>query len=376
MLTEQANASEVRGARGVTPVLRVEGLGVSFGAKRGPRVRAVDNASFTVYPGQTVAVVGESGCGKSVTAMSVLRLVPSPPSRVDRGRIVFSPRKGEAGRDLLQLSEREMRQVRGGEIAMIFQEPMTSLNPVYTIGEQIVEAVMLHQGLTRRGAERAAVDAMRDVGIHNPEGRLHAYPHQFSGGMRQRVMIAMAIACRPALLLADEPTTALDVTIQAQILELLRSLQRSRGMGMVLITHDLGVVANHADVVCVMYAGRVVEYARTSRLIAMPMHPYTRGLLACVPALSDEARTERKRLVTIKELAEAPGQFEAMGGGHRAWWPWHDAPAATMRDAGNPASDSVLVEVEPEHFVCVWRDAAAAASACAVPDLEPQNAGV
>jgi peptide/nickel transport system ATP-binding protein len=376
MLTQEANASVGKSVVAAAPVLRVESLGVSFVGKTGPRVRAVDSASFTVYPGQTLAIVGESGCGKSVTAMSVLRLVPSPPSQVDRGRILFSPREGEAARDLLKLSDGQIRQVRGGEIAMIFQEPMTSLNPVYTIGDQIVEAVMLHQGLSRRAAEKAAVDAMRDVGIHNPEGRLHAYPHQFSGGMRQRVMIAMAIACRPALLLADEPTTALDVTIQAQILELLRALQRSRGMGMVLITHDLGVVANHADVVCVMYAGRVVEYGRTNDVIARPLHPYTRGLLACVPALSDQPRTERKRLVTIKELAEAPGQFDAIGGVHRAWWPWHDAPTGTMRDEGNAASDSVLVEVEPEHFVCMWRSATADAVAVAVPDLRPTNAGV
>jgi len=355
-------------------VLRVENLGVSFISRGGPRVRAVDDASFAVYPGQTLAIVGESGCGKSVTAMSILRLVPSPPSQVDRGRMLFSP-PARPSRDLLTLSDAEMRRVRGGEIAMIFQEPMTSLNPVYTIGDQIIEAVMLHQGHSRSAAVRAAIDAMRDVGIHNPEGRLHAYPHQFSGGMRQRVMIAMAIACRPALLLADEPTTALDVTIQAQILELLRSLQHSRGMGMVLITHDLGVVANHADVTCVMYAGRVVECARTSELIARPLHPYTRGLLACVPTLSDQPRDQRRRLVTIRELADAPGEFDRLDGGLRAWWPWHDAPPGTRRDAANPASDSTLIELQPAHFVCVWRGEKADAMSVGVPDIAPSHAG-
>lgn len=358
------------------PVLRVENLGVSFVSRGGPRVRAVDNAAFCVYPGQTVAIVGESGCGKSVTAMSILRLVPSPPSRVDRGRILFRAGSSAEQRDLLTLPDAQLRRVRGGEIAMIFQEPMTSLNPVYSIGDQLVEAVMLHQGLPRAAAIEAAIGAMQDVGIQNPGARLHAYPHQFSGGMRQRVMIAMAIVCRPWLLLADEPTTALDVTIQAQILELLRTLQHARGMGMVLITHDLGVVANHADVTCVMYSGRVVECARTADLIASPQHPYTRGLLACVPSLSDQPRTERRRLVTIRELADAAGEFDRLPSGLRAWWPWHEAPAGTKMDQTNPASDSVLVELEPEHFVCVWRSEMADAKAIGVPDIRPRVAAM
>jgi oligopeptide/dipeptide ABC transporter ATP-binding protein len=280
------------------PLLEVRDLNVAFETSRGD-VRPVRDVSFSVYPGQTVALVGESGCGKSVTAMSILRLIPSPPGKVLGGQVMFD------GRDLLRLSEREMRSVRGGEIAMIFQEPMTSLNPVYTIGDQIVEAVTLHQEVNARKAREIAEQALRDVGIADAGRRLDEYPHQMSGGMRQRVMIAMALACKPRLLIADEPTTALDVTIQAQILELLRKLQRETGMSILLITHDLGVVAENADVVNVMYASRVVESATVEDLFDRPQHPYTEGLFRSVPKLGAHA----ERLETIPGAVPNPAKF-------------------------------------------------------------------
>ncbi|HEX8340609.1 MAG TPA: ABC transporter ATP-binding protein [Tepidisphaeraceae bacterium] len=282
----------------MSPLLRVENLTVAFETARGV-VRAVNESNLSVYPGQTVALVGESGCGKSVTAMSVLRLLPTPPAKYLGGRILFE------GRDLLTLNDREMRRVRGKEIAMIFQEPMTSLNPVYSIGDQITEAVTLHQGTSHRQARAIAESAMADVGINDPARRLDEYPHQMSGGMRQRVMIAMALACRPKLLIADEPTTALDVTIQAQILDLLRKLQRDTGMAILLITHDLGVVAEQADVVSVMYASRIVETARVEELFDRPTHPYTQGLLRSVPQLGGEV----SRLQTIPGNVPSPARF-------------------------------------------------------------------
>jgi ABC-type dipeptide/oligopeptide/nickel transport system ATPase component len=361
------------------PVLRVRDLGVSFDNGSGPRIQAVDGVRMSIYPAQTLAVVGESGCGKSVTAMSTLRLIPRPPGRFDRGQIFFrSTRVSGDGRaqvsageapeiDLLSLDEARMRQVRGNEIAMIFQEPMTSLNPVYTVGDQILEAILLHQNVSAAQATEIALDAMKDVGIPDPERRIKQYPHQFSGGMRQRVMIAMALACRPKLLLADEPTTALDVTIQAQILELLQELQRTRGMSIMLITHALGVVAENADVVCVMYAGRVVEYANVYELFDNPLHPYTRGLLASIPKLGDR----KGRLVTIKEVVDNPAEFRRLPGaneGIRPWWPWHEAPIDLARNPG-PAGDYHLQEVSPGHWVGVWRTRAVAKEESGVPDL-------
>jgi peptide/nickel transport system ATP-binding protein len=280
------------------PLLEIKDLNVAFETNRG-EVRPVRDVSMSIYPGQTLAVVGESGCGKSVTAMSVLRLIPSPPGKVLGGQVMYQ------GRDLLKLSEREMRSVRGKEIAMIFQEPMTSLNPVFTIGDQIAEAVTLHQKVSTREAYEVADRALRDVGIADPARRLHEYPHQMSGGMRQRVMIAMALACKPKLLIADEPTTALDVTIQAQILELLRKLQREAGMAIMLITHDLGVVAENADAVAVMYASRVVEYAKVEELFDRPQHPYTEGLFKSVPKLGARA----SRLDTIPGTVPNPAKF-------------------------------------------------------------------
>ena len=271
------------------PLLQVEDLRTWFHTDEGT-AKAVDGVSFGLAEQETLGIVGESGCGKSVTALSILRLIPNPPGRVEGGSVRFQ------GRDLLALSEKEMRRIRGNEIAMIFQEPMTSLNPVYTIGEQISEVLRLHRGLSRGGAEERAVEMLRRVRIPDPEQRVEEYPHQLSGGQRQRVMIAMALACDPALLIADEPTTALDVTVQAQILELIAELRRQSNMALILITHDMGVIAGLCDRVMVMYAGRVVEAAPVRELFHDPQHPYTAGLLRSMPRL-DEVMHDR--LTTI-----------------------------------------------------------------------------
>jgi len=277
------------------PLLAVEGLRTHFFTRDGV-VRAVDGVSYAVSAGETLAVVGESGCGKSVTALSILRLVPSPPGRIVGGTVRF------AGRDLLGASEAEMRAIRGNEIAMIFQEPMTSLNPVLRVTRQIGETLRLHQGLDRAAAARRAVEMLRLVNIPEPERRARQYPHELSGGMRQRVMIAMALACNPKLLIADEPTTALDVTIQAQILDLMRALKARSGAAIILITHDLGVVAEMAERVVVMYAGRKVEEAPVREIFRQPRHPYTLGLLASVPRLGATLGTKE-----APRLAEIPG---------------------------------------------------------------------
>ncbi|ODS56173.1 MAG: peptide ABC transporter ATP-binding protein [Acidobacteria bacterium SCN 69-37] len=268
------------------PLLRLDDLKTYFHTDEAV-VRAVDGVSYEVHAGETLAVVGESGSGKSVTALSILRLIPQPPGRIEGGRILFK------GRDLVTASEAEMRRIRGAEISMIFQEPMTSLNPVFTCGEQIVEAVVLHERVDRRAARRRAIEMLELVGIPSAAQRADAYPHQLSGGMRQRVMIAMALACRPSVLIADEPTTALDVTIQAQILELLKRLQQEIGMAVILITHDLGVVAETADRVAVMYAGQVVEYCDVRSAFARPLHPYTAGLQASLPRLGETRESLR-----------------------------------------------------------------------------------
>ena len=257
-------------------------------------VRAVDEASFEVDAGTTLGLVGESGCGKSVTALSIMRLLPEPAGRVERGRVELD------GKNLLDLPERAMQGVRGNVVSMIFQEPMTSLNPVYTVGTQIVEAIRIHQRKTRAEARAHAIEMLKLVGIPSPESNVDAYPHQLSGGMRQRVMIAMALACKPRVLIADEPTTALDVTIQAQILELLKKLQEQMGMAVLLITHDLGVIAEYAKDVVVMYAGRVVERAPVKGLFESPRHPYTKGLLGSIPRAARGG--ERKRLPTIEGM--------------------------------------------------------------------------
>ena len=269
---------------GVAKLLEVRNLQTQFRTSAGI-VRAVDGISYDVEEGETVALVGESGCGKSVSALSVMRLVSEPAGRIVGGEIVFK------GRDLLKLSPEEMRHVRGREIAMIFQEPMTSLNPVLTIGRQITEGLEIHLGMAPEQARARALELLGMVGISDPERRLDQYPHHFSGGMRQRMMIAMALACNPSLILADEPTTALDVTIQAQILELMRDLSRRLGVAMLIITHNLGVVARYADRVNVMYAGRIIERASAAELYANPQHPYTLGLLRSVPRLDEPRRT-------------------------------------------------------------------------------------
>ncbi|MFK7990581.1 MAG: ABC transporter ATP-binding protein [Sandaracinaceae bacterium] len=272
------------------PLLVVDDLVTAFHTDEGS-VRAVDGVSFELPEGETLGIVGESGCGKSVTSLSIMGLVPDPPGVIERGRITFE------GTDLVSLPEREMRKLRGNRISMIFQEPMTSLNPVHRVGRQIAESLRLHRGLSKKAARDRAIELLDLVGIPSPASRVDAYPHELSGGMRQRVVIAMALACEPKLLIADEPTTALDVTIQAQILELLQKLKEDMGMSIIFITHDLGVVAELCDEVVVMYAGTVVERAPTAELYADPRHPYTRGLLASVPGHGESA--EGGRLPTI-----------------------------------------------------------------------------
>jgi oligopeptide/dipeptide ABC transporter ATP-binding protein len=279
-------------------LLEVKNLQTHFPTRAG-LVRAVDDVSFYVDKGELLGLVGESGCGKSITALSLMRLI-SPPGKIVGGEIVFD------GENLLAASEERMREIRGDDIAMIFQDPMTSLNPVYTVGEQIAEALRLHRGLSRKAAREAAIEAMREVAIPDPAGRAGNYPHQLSGGMRQRVMIAMALACDPKLLIADEPTTALDVTIQAQILELLNELRRTRDLGVLLITHDLGVIAETADRVAVMYTGRIVEESPVDELFARPKMPYTEGLLRSVPKLTAEHVRKIERLETIEGIVPSP----------------------------------------------------------------------
>ena len=282
------------------PLLEVRGLQTHFATSDG-LVRAVDGVDLEIRPGQTLGVVGESGCGKSVTALSIMRLLAAPAGRIAGGQILFE------GRDLVPLPDAEMNRVRGARISMVFQEPMTSLNPLQRVGDQVAEALRLHEGLSARAGRDRAVEMFQAVGIPSPSQRYDAYSHELSGGMRQRVMIAMALACRPALLIADEPTTALDVTIQAQILDLLRDLQAEFGMAVMLITHDLGVIAEMADHVAVMYAGRVVEQAPVRQLFDAPAQPYTQGLLASIPTL-ETPRTDRLTVIrgSVPNLANLP----------------------------------------------------------------------
>src|SRR5216110_1477498 len=279
-------------------LLEIKNLHTYFHTREG-LVCAVEGVSLYLDRGELLGLVGESGCGKSMTALSIMRLVP-PPGRIAGGEILFE------GRNLFTLSNREMRDVRGNDIAMIFQDPMTSLNPVFTVGEQIAEALRLHRNLSRREARQGAIDAMHEVSIPDPALRAADYPHQLSGGMRQRVMIAMALACDPKVLIADEPTTALDVTIQAQMLELLNHLRKTRDLGVLLITHDLGVVAEVADRVAVMYTGKIVEESPVNELFARPRHPYTEGLLRSVPKLTAEHVAKAERLETIEGVVPSP----------------------------------------------------------------------
>jgi oligopeptide/dipeptide ABC transporter ATP-binding protein len=273
------------------PLLEVRSLSTHFFTEEGV-IRAVENVTFEIHSGEILGLVGESGCGKSVTGLSILKLIPIPPGKIVSGEILFD------GKRLLELEEKEMEKVRGNEISMIFQEPMTSLNPVFSIGDQIMEAILLHQGGSKTEARRRTIEILDRVRIPSPETRIDAYPHQLSGGMRQRAMIAMALSCQPKLLIADEPTTALDVTIQAQVLHLLKEIQREMGMAVMLITHDLGVVAEIADRVAVMYAGRILEYGPIEAIFQQVRHPYTKGLLNSIPLLEEK----RKRLNAI------PGQ--------------------------------------------------------------------
>jgi peptide/nickel transport system ATP-binding protein len=278
-------------------LLQVKNLQTSFFTPEG-EVRAIDGVSFEIGEGKTLGLVGESGCGKSVTSLSIMRLIPSPPGKIVGGEIFYR------GRDLLRLNNEEMRKIRGNEISMIFQEPMTSLNPVFTVGNQIGEAIRLHQGLGKRETRQKTIDMLRLVKIADPESRVDSYPHQLSGGMRQRVMIAMALSCNPSLLIADEPTTALDVTIQAQILELMKELQQKiGGMALLLITHDLGVVSEQADNVAIMYAGKIVERSSTRAIFNRPFHPYTVGLLNSLPGIGG---LKKKRLDAIPGMVPSP----------------------------------------------------------------------
>jgi len=309
-------------APSMEPLLDVQDLRTHFFTDQGV-LKSVDGVSFSIRPGEMVGVVGESGCGKSVMSMSMLRLIPQPPGRIVGGKILLRDPRTNAVVDLVTLPDRELRRIRGRRVAMIFQEPMTSLNPVYTIGQQIAEAVMLHQEKEEEEAREIAIRMLEKVRIPDPTRRVDEYPHQLSGGMKQRVMIAMALSCEPDLLIADEPTTALDVTIQAQILELLKQLQVETGLAVLLITHDLGVVAETCDRVLVMYAGRVAETGPTAEVFASPRHPYTRGLLGSLPGLVPAGA----RLATIPGMVPSPLQFPT-GCRFRSPVPWDQLGAA------------------------------------------------
>ena len=328
-------------------LLEVNNLRTHFPTRAG-LVRAVDGVSFYLDRGELLGLVGESGCGKSMTALSVMRLI-APPGKIVGGEILFD------GKDLLKFSDSEMRQMRGDDIAMIFQDPMTSLNPVYTVGEQIAEALRLHRKLSHKQAKQAAIEAMREVAIPDPGRRAGDYPHQLSGGMRQRVMIAMALACNPKLLIADEPTTALDVTIQAQILELLDDLRKQRELAVLLITHDLGVVAEVADRVAVMYTGKIVEESPVDELFARPKHPYTEGLLRSVPKLTSEHVIKQERLETIEGTVPRPTDLPPG---------CHFAPRCSHRMPRCIEGEIPLYHIEGEVSVrCVLYDLAAAVAA-------------
>ena len=319
-------------------LLEVKGLKTHFFTDEGV-VRAVDGVDFYINKGETLGVVGESGCGKSVTALSIMRLIPTPPGRIVEGQINYD------GKNLLDLTPAQMRKIRGKEISMIFQEPMTSLNPVFTVGEQIAEALRLHEGLNRRDAMDKTVDMLKLVHIPNAERRVKEYPHQLSGGMRQRIMIAMALSCNPKLLIADEPTTALDVTIQAQILELLNELKAKLGMAIMLITHDMGVIAETAQRVVVMYAAKVAEEAPVTELFKEPLHPYTQGLLRSIPRI-DLAATQKTKLETI------PGTVPTLRGAEKPGCRF--APRCAFAKPMHFENTPPLKEVRPGHKVACF----------------------
>ncbi|MCH8148132.1 MAG: ABC transporter ATP-binding protein [Planctomycetes bacterium] len=365
-------------------ILQIQNLGVSF-RRDGKAMPVVDGMSLHVPQGATVALVGESGCGKSVTALSVLRLVPRPPACFESGRVLFHDSPDGGAVDLLTISERDLRRIRGRRIAMIFQEPMTALNPVMTVGQQIVEAVQVHRSIDRRAARDLAVEALRSVRIDDPQQRVDAYPHQLSGGMRQRAMIAMALICEPALLIADEPTTALDPTIQLQLLTLLKEMQRQSGLSILLITHDLGAVREFADYVYVMYAGRIVEQAPVDKLYANPLHPYTQGLLRCTPRLDGPrdrlevipgtvpdfsqlptgCRFHPRCQLTRDRAAETPEEalpirIDTQGSGRPdRVIDENDAAARVLRRCvepcvGQPSGAPALQSFGPDHFAACW----------------------
>ena len=318
-------------------LLQAKNLHTYFKSEDG-LVKAVNGIDLVVRRGQTIGLVGESGCGKSVTALSIMRLIPDPPGRIVSGKINFE------GQDLTRLSEADMRRIRGNAISMIFQEPMTSLNPIHRVGTQVIEAIRLHQGVSQKEALRRTVAMLAKVGIADPEQRVRDYPHQLSGGMRQRVMIAMALSCNPKLIIADEPTTALDVTIQAQILKLMNRLKEDFAVSVMLITHDLGVVAEMAEQVAVMYAGRIVEWAHVSPIFADPKHPYTQGLMASIPKI-DQAVPRDRKLNTITGIV--PSLYDL-------------PPGCTFQDRCDQVHDRCLIEeptlitVDSEHMVRCW----------------------
>ncbi len=322
------------------PLLDIRDLKTYFHTDDGV-VRAVDGVSLSIAPQKTLGVVGESGCGKSITAFSTMRLIPSPPGKIEHGQILFHKDPESDPIDLTQLNPKgtQMRDIRGNDIAMIFQEPMTSLSPVHTVGNQIAEAIMLHQNADKKEARERAIDALNKVRLPRPDRQVDAYPHELSGGMRQRAMIAMALSCNPSLLIADEPTTALDVTVQAQILDLMRHLQSDIGMAIMLITHDLGVVASMADYVAVMYLGKIVEYSDTRTVFKNPRHPYTMGLLNSIPQVG-----QKRRLVPIE--GTIPDPFEIPQG--CAFAP--RCPHAMDKCREEPQ----LLEIESGHRVSCW----------------------
>ena len=322
------------------PLLDIRDLKTYFYTDDGV-VRAVDGVSLSIAPEKTLGVVGESGCGKSITAFSTMRLIPSPPGKIEHGQILFHKDPESDPIDLTQLNPKgtQMRDIRGNDIAMIFQEPMTSLSPVHTVGNQIAEAIMLHQNVKKKEARERTIDALNKVRLPRPDRQVDAYPHELSGGMRQRAMIAMALSCNPSLLIADEPTTALDVTVQAQILDLMRHLQSDIGMAIMLITHDLGVVASMADYVAVMYLGKIVEYSDTRTVFKNPRHPYTRGLLNSIPQVG-----QKRRLVPIE--GTIPDPFEIPHG--CAFAP--RCPHAMDQCREEPQ----LLEIESGHQVSCW----------------------
>ncbi len=320
-------------------ILQVQDLRVEFKTRRGV-ASVLNGVSFDVHAGETLCVVGESGCGKSMTALALLRLIPTPPGRISSGQVMYD------GEDLVKADPQRMRKIRGNRISMIFQEPMTSLNPVFTVGDQIGEALRLHTALDEAAVRERTIDMLRQVGIPAPERRVDDYPHQMSGGMRQRVMIAMALACEPQILIADEPTTALDVTVQAQIFDLLRKLQADHGTAIVMITHDMGAVAEMADRVMVMYAGRVIEQGMVDDVLSQPLHPYTQGLIACLPELGSSAMGERQ------ELPEIPGMVPSIWelGSNCAF---HERCPHAM-PVCRQSVPAMKVQQAPNHAVACW----------------------